>query len=126
MGAADRFRLLVESLPDEERQLFESCNNADKLLENVKILESKTSNKGKDRRRYMELTKTFVEALQPMIRILDTFNMVDPMHVASIWGGVRVVLQVIIGRPQNCADADAVPGHDEFCQFLWQNSHIAA
>lgn len=94
MGAADRFRLLVESLPDEERRLFESCNNADKLLENIKKLESKPLNKGKDRRRYMELTKTFVEALQPMFKILDTFNLVDPMHVASVWGGVRVVLQV--------------------------------
>lgn len=71
MGAADRFRLLVESLPDEERQLFESCNNADKLFENVKDLESKNHhNKGKDRRRYMELTKTFIEAVQPMFKNL--------------------------------------------------------
>lgn len=96
MGVADRFRLLVESLLDEERQLFESCNNADKLFENVKDLESKNHhNKGKDRRRYVELTKTIIEAVQPMFKILDTFNLVDPMHVASVWGGVRVVLQVI-------------------------------
>lgn len=100
MGAADRFRLLVESLPDEERQLFESCNNADKLFDNIKSFESQNHNKGKggkDRRRYMELTKTFIEAVQPMFKILDTFNLVDPTHVASIWGGVRVVLQVTTG-----------------------------
>lgn len=99
MGAADRFRVLIESLPDEERQLFESCNNADKLLKNIKNLERKNLNKGKDRRRYMELTKTFIEAVQPMFKVLDTFNLVDPMHVASLWGGVRVVLQVITGWP---------------------------
>jgi hypothetical protein len=47
----------------------------------------------------MELTKTFIEAVQPMFKVLDTFNLVDPMHVASLWGGVRVVLQVITGWP---------------------------
>lgn len=96
MGAADRFRLLVESLPDEERQLFESCNHVDKLLDNIRTFESKNHKHrdSKDRRRYMELTRTFTEAMQPMFKILDTFNPVDPMHVATIWGGVRVVLQV--------------------------------
>lgn len=97
MGAANRFRLLVESLPDEERQLIESCNNADKLIENIKDYESQNHNKGKDRRRYMELTKTFIEAVEPVFKILSIFNSVDPMHVASIWGRVRVVLQVITG-----------------------------
>lgn len=94
-AAADRFRLLVESLPDEERELFGSCSNADKLLNNIETLESKNRNKGKDWRRYMELTETFIEAVQPMFKVLDTFNLVDPTQVASLWGGVRIVLQVI-------------------------------
>ncbi|EHK48703.1 hypothetical protein TRIATDRAFT_93713 [Trichoderma atroviride IMI 206040] len=93
-AAADRFRLLVESLPDEERELFGSCSNADKLLNNIETLESKNRNKGKDWRRYMELTETFIEAVQPMFKVLDTFNLVDPTQVASLWGGVRIVLQV--------------------------------
>ncbi|KAL6890861.1 hypothetical protein GGI43DRAFT_387319 [Trichoderma evansii] len=88
MGAADRFRLLVESLPDEERQLFESCNDVDKLLDNIRTVESKNHRHrdGKDRRRYMELTRTVIEAMQPMFKILDTFNLVDPMQFGEECG----------------------------------------
>ncbi|KAM0264931.1 hypothetical protein ACHAQJ_000447 [Trichoderma viride] len=100
LGASDRFRLLIESLPDEERQLFASCNNADNLLDNVKAFEfggERRDDQGKKMsRRYIELIKTFIEAVQPMFGIMDLLSSVNPLHVATVWGGIRVVLQLTL------------------------------
>ncbi|KAH7413059.1 hypothetical protein BKA64DRAFT_344230 [Cadophora sp. MPI-SDFR-AT-0126] len=91
VDAAARYRVLVETLPSEHHELFLSCCTGEALLDDVKAL--KILKDGKKVRQLGRIQK-FVKSCEPMFAALDVFSQVDPIHFGTVWGGVRVLVQL--------------------------------
>ena len=87
--STESFRFLVEQLPPAKRELFDQCNNATSLLFGIESL---------DLIKYHDVNtkriKWFVELLQPFSSAMDVLCQLDPIHFATVWGGLRVIIQV--------------------------------
>ena len=87
--STESFRFLVEQLPPAKRELFDQCNNATSLLYGIESL---------DLIKYHDVNtkriKWFVELLQPFSSAMDVLCQLDPIHFATVWGGLRVIIQV--------------------------------
>ncbi|PVH77673.1 hypothetical protein DL98DRAFT_423446 [Cadophora sp. DSE1049] len=91
VDAAMRYRSLVETLPLEHYETFLSCCTGEALLDDVKAL--KILKDGKKVRQLGRIQK-FVKSCEPMFAALDVFSQVDPIHFGTVWGGVRVLVQL--------------------------------
>jgi hypothetical protein len=97
VDAAARYRCLVETLPDEYYKLFISCHSRDVLLDSIKALEILKSGKTV---RHLDRIQSFIRSFQPLFSAMDVFCQVDPIHFGTVWGGVRVLVQVCILSPK--------------------------
>ncbi|GAB1320035.1 hypothetical protein MFIFM68171_10245 [Madurella fahalii] len=80
---------LIEQLPDRERKLFDECTNGPQVLAGISKLRLIEQNDGNSKG-----VRRFIEALHPLCSALDVLCQVDPIHFATVWGGIRVVLQL--------------------------------
>lgn len=93
VDAAARYRCLVETLPDEYYKLFISCHSSEVLLDGIKALEILKSGKTV---RHLNRIQSFIRSFQPLFSAMDVFCQVDPIHFGTVWGGVRVLVEVCI------------------------------
>ncbi|KAL7910353.1 hypothetical protein GGI35DRAFT_448574 [Trichoderma velutinum] len=78
-------RRLVEALPDEYQEAFRKCTSGDRVLEDLK--DYGTAWNTRNRR-----LGTFIRVMKPFFTAMDVFVSCDPMHAATLWGALRVVI----------------------------------
>ncbi|UKZ82608.1 hypothetical protein TrVFT333_010401 [Trichoderma virens FT-333] len=78
-------RRLVEALPDDYQERFRECTTGDKVLESLK--DYGTAWNTRNRR-----LGTFIWVMKPFFTAMDVFVSCDPMHAATLWGTLRVVI----------------------------------
>ncbi|KAH6876586.1 hypothetical protein B0T10DRAFT_497773 [Thelonectria olida] len=89
-STADTFRFLIEQLPKEDRLVFDECTNGPQVLigiQKLRFIENHDNGHAKGISR-------FIEAVQPLCSALDVLCQVDPIHFATVWGGLRVLIQL--------------------------------
>ncbi|KAL7934330.1 hypothetical protein V8C35DRAFT_280075 [Trichoderma chlorosporum] len=76
---------LVEALPDDFQDRFRECTNGDKVLDSLK--DYGTAWNARNRR-----LGTFIRVMKPFFTAMDVFVSCDPIHAATLWGALRVVI----------------------------------
>lgn len=97
--AATEYQHMVETLPDEYRNLFQSCHNEQIFLTDLDGIKRLKFGKGISHTRHLPRIQTFVQSVQPLFAALDVFCQVDPIHFATVWGGIRVLVQACEDEP---------------------------
>lgn len=90
-STTDTFRFLIEQLPENKRLLFDQCTNGPQVLIGIKELRLIEKHDGNSKG-----VRRFVNAVEPLCSALDVLCQIDPIHLATVWGGLRVVIQVSI------------------------------
>ncbi|KAH8589069.1 hypothetical protein B0O99DRAFT_692943 [Bisporella sp. PMI_857] len=86
-NSTGKLRSLVETLPDEYQEEFMKCTTGDKVLERLQEY-------GAEWRTHRRRLGVFVQSMKPFFAAFDIFVQCDPIHAATLWGGLRVVLQL--------------------------------
>jgi hypothetical protein len=91
-SAAAGFRFLIETLPQDQRVLLSSCSNKIEFERQVERL-----NEFENVQRHSQRIDCFIGAVSPFFDVIDMISQVDPIHIATVWGGLRVIIQVCLG-----------------------------
>jgi hypothetical protein len=83
----------ISTLSPDHKQLFSSCQRPEDLLEQISQLDG-IKVASQRQRSYLDSVKTFITRLQPYFNAIDVLVQCDPIHAASVWGALRVVIQV--------------------------------
>lgn len=83
----------VQSLPSAQHLLFVSCTSATRLLKAVKGLDAVVKSQRTSKQTVGRIQR-LTEKLEPFFRVVDTLVQCDPIHAATVWGGLRFIIQV--------------------------------
>ncbi|PNP58999.1 hypothetical protein THARTR1_01247 [Trichoderma harzianum] len=78
-------RRLVEALPDEYQEAFRKCTTGEEVLKDLQ--DYGTAWNTRNRR-----LGIFIRVMKPFFTAMDVFVSCDPMHAATLWGALRVVI----------------------------------
>jgi hypothetical protein len=97
MAGNDIFRgaitAFTSTLSPDHQQLFSSCKCPEDLLEQISQLHGiKTGSQRQSN--YLDSDRTFITRLEPYFNAVDVLVQCNPAHAASVWGALRVVIQV--------------------------------
>jgi hypothetical protein len=88
-NTAAKLRFLVTQLPKRHQENFQSCFTDTDL-----VYASENLNAFRRGRTHAERLGDFIENVKPFFAALDVLSQVDPVHFGTVWGGIRVILQV--------------------------------
>lgn len=80
-------RRLVEALPDEYQEAFGKCTTGDEVLKDLQDYGTAWNTRNRK-------LGTFIRVMKPFFTAMDVFVSCDPMHAATLWGALRVVIAV--------------------------------
>jgi hypothetical protein len=92
-AAAAKFLLSIKSLSDEQQNLFASCTTPKQLLQDIQKLDA-IKNKRRFGNQHSARIERFVKQVKPYFDVVDIVVQCDPIHAATVWGGLRLVIQV--------------------------------
>lgn len=88
LGAStNTLRNLVETLPEDYQEVFRKCTTSEGVLWNFQDY-------GAGWRTHSRRLGVFIQAMKPFFTAVDVFVQCDPIHAATLWGVLRVVIQV--------------------------------
>ncbi|KAG4438258.1 hypothetical protein IFR05_006240 [Cadophora sp. M221] len=85
--STNTLRSLVETLPEEYQREFRKCTVGGEVL---KGLDEYGANWRTNSRRL----GVFIQAMKPFLTAVDVFVQCDPIHAGTLWGSLRVVIQL--------------------------------
>jgi hypothetical protein len=88
-NTAAKLRFLVTRLPKRHQENFQSCFTDTDLLHATENL-----NAFRRGRTHAGRLDSFIGNVKPFFAALDVLSQVDPVHFATVWGSIRVILQV--------------------------------
>ncbi|KAH7370142.1 hypothetical protein BKA65DRAFT_561623 [Rhexocercosporidium sp. MPI-PUGE-AT-0058] len=80
-------RSLVETLPEEYQREFRKCTTGEEVLNGLQEY-------GANWRTNSHRLGVFIQAMKPFLTAVDVFVQCDPIHAGTLWGGLRVVIQL--------------------------------
>ncbi|KKP06868.1 hypothetical protein THAR02_01065 [Trichoderma harzianum] len=78
-------RRLVAALPDEYQEAFGKCTTGDEVLKDLQDYGTAWNTRNRK-------LGTFIRVMKPFFTAMDVFVSCDPMHAATLWGALRVVI----------------------------------
>ena len=92
MAAREKFVSAIERLPQVHRDLFVTCESSDDLFNQLQALQEKH----KHRRTKTICTRILgvSDSFNKYFAALDVFAQCDPIHAGTVWGGIRVIVEV--------------------------------
>ena len=84
-----KLTFLITQLPKQHQENFQSCYTETDLLNAVEKL-----NAFKHGRTHARRLNHFIENTKPFFAALDVICQIDTVHFATVWGGIRVIIQV--------------------------------
>jgi hypothetical protein len=116
LGAStSTLRSLVETLPEEYQKEFKKCTTGEDVLKSLQDY-------GADWRTHTRRLGVFIQSMKPFFTAVDIFAQCDPIHAGTLWGGLRVVIQVrhiFVNRPwEECFVSNSITAWSKFHPIL--------
>jgi hypothetical protein len=116
LGAStSTLRSLVETLPEEYQKEFKKCTTGEDVLKSIQDY-------GADWRTHTRRLGGFIQSMKPFFTAVDIFVQCDPIHAGTLWGGLRVVIQVrhiFVSRPwEDCFVSNTITAWSKFYPIL--------
>ncbi|XRM40199.1 hypothetical protein ABZX51_003519 [Aspergillus tubingensis] len=90
---SNTFVSTVECLSPQHKDLLASCKTPDDLVKQLSEIDSLKKARRRETQ-WVGSIRRIIERLAPYFEVIDTLVSCDPIHAATIWGGLRVVLQL--------------------------------
>jgi hypothetical protein len=88
LGAStNTLRNIVETLPEYYQEEFRKCTTSEGVIRYIQDYGAEWHTHGRR-------LGVFIQAMEPFFTAVDVFVQCDPIHAATLWGGLRVVIQV--------------------------------
>lgn len=92
-AASADFVSSIENLPARERVIFSSCSTPNQLIADVRKLDVIVKEKRRAKL-YLAPIERVTERLRFYFAAIDVLVQCDPIHAATAWGSLRLVIQV--------------------------------
>ncbi|KAL4938541.1 hypothetical protein BDV06DRAFT_200740 [Aspergillus oleicola] len=92
-NVAEDFVLSVNYVSPQHKHLVSSCRSPGDLLDQITKLEFLQKARRREAQ-YIGPIRRIIERLDPYFKAIDVLVQCDPIHAASVWGSLRVVIQL--------------------------------